>query len=31
MVTETLYQELIDAKTTTHIDAARFERSDGRA
>ena len=30
MVTETLYQELIDAQATAHIGAARFERSDDR-
>ena len=30
MVTETLYQELIDAEATAHIGAARFERSDDR-
>ncbi|WP_241992893.1 IS256 family transposase [Cryobacterium frigoriphilum] len=30
MVTETLYQELIDAEATVHIGAARFERSDDR-
>jgi transposase-like protein len=30
MVTETLYQELIDAEATAHIGAARFERSEDR-
>jgi len=30
MVTETLYQELIDAEATAHIGADRFERSDER-
>ncbi|WP_104082767.1 IS256 family transposase [Cryobacterium sp. Y11] len=30
MVTETLYQELIDAEATAHIGADRFERSDDR-
>lgn len=29
-VTETLYQELINAEATAHIGAARFERSDDR-
>ncbi len=29
-VTETLYQELIDAEATAHIGAGRFERSDDR-
>ncbi|SFH98788.1 transposase, partial [Cryobacterium levicorallinum] len=30
MVTETLYQELINAEATAHIGAAPFERSDDR-
>jgi len=30
MVTETLYQELIDAEATAHIGADRFERSEDR-